>query len=120
MKQSTISALAFSAMRQCFSFLVCLFLVPFIRWTDAVSEETEESQYLDNSTSVWDRRRNLIYYSAIIAIGSTGGNVFQQIGLLGDSAGKTGFLGSFQVVFTPILDAILLGSAISKPDICAL
>ena len=119
MKQSTISALAFSAMRQCFSFLVCLFLVPFIRWTDAVSEETEESQYLDNSTSVWDRRRNLIYYSAIIAIGSTGGNVFQQIGLLGDSAGKTGFLGSFQVVFTPILDAILLGSAISKPDIYA-
>lgn len=118
-RQSTISALAFSAMRQCCSFLVCLFLVPLIRWTNVMREETEESQLLDSSMTVADRRRYLLFFSVMIAIGSTGGNIFQQIGVLGDSAGKAGFLGSFQVVFTPILDTVLHGQAVSGSDIYA-
>ncbi len=115
-KQSTISALAFSAMRQCFSFCITLILIPIIRWTNLIKSESEESVLLDSSMSRADRRLKLAFFGVMIAIGSTGGNIFQQIGLIGDGAGKAGFLGSFQVVFTPILDSYIHGIAASAYD----
>ena len=50
-RKSNISALAFSAMRQCFSFCISLVLIPIIRWTNMVKSESDESALLDSSVS---------------------------------------------------------------------
>ena len=79
--------------------------------------ETGHSVQLDSQHSIWDRRKDLLFFATVVACASTGGNICQQVGLTdgvgisdtgkADGASKAGFLNSFSVVLTPLLDCVI-------------
>ena len=101
-----IPPISFSALRQTVSLITMLLLNPFLRKIQ-LKVETSEAKRLDCSETRMSRVTSLCYFASIVAIGSTGGNICQQLGLTSVGAGKTAFLIACSVILTPLVDCIM-------------
>lgn len=76
--------------------------------TTVVGQVVAEASKFDEKTT------NLVYYATIYGIVQCGASVCVQVGLVTVRAGKSAFLTSLYIVFTPLLQSFLVDNSISK------
>jgi drug/metabolite transporter (DMT)-like permease len=76
--------------------------------TTAVGHVVAEAFRFDEKTL------NLIYFATMYGIVQCGASVCAQVGLVSVEAGKSAFLTSLYIVFTPVLQSILVDNSMSK------
>jgi drug/metabolite transporter (DMT)-like permease len=67
----------------------------------------EDQQRKGEEGTKRDYIKNMIFFGAILGFTNFGGSVFQQMGLVTVTAGKTGFITGMYVVFVPIFEHFL-------------
>lgn len=115
-EEGALPPIAFSALRQCVSLMTTALLSSLIKNLN-IEVETGQSALLNSQNSAWERRKEMLFFATIVACASTGGSICQQVGMTdgsdkahigkADGAGKAGFLTSFSVVLTPLLDCVI-------------
>jgi drug/metabolite transporter (DMT)-like permease len=87
---------------------IVLFVMKFVfRWeAKNESESTKNSSDLSNQVER-GLSLNLLFYGAVLGATNFGGSLFQQMGLVTVTAGKTGFITGMYVVFVPIFEHFL-------------